>query len=164
MSEAGTISQGLLQHWFLFPEVKQNWLGFSKIGNGGSGLGAKFAAALNDNLSTIFTNFGTEQVTKSSHLEKLCLVFANSPMDKCRTKSVLAPHAEFNYQTRRWCGKKFTLPYIGGDYVLLTPKDILTKDEAWINKHDIIGDFLKLGVATHFAEPFSERKPSIYFW
>ena len=168
MSEAGTISQGLLQHWFLFPEVKQNWLGFSKIGNGGSGLGAKFAAALNDNLSTIFTNFGAEQVTKSSHVEKLCLVkdgvgkdnisdfttnlikgflceyteiFANGRMDKCRTKSVLAPHAEFNYQTRRWCGKKFTLPYIDGDYVLLTPKDILTKDEAWINKHDIIGDF-----------------------
>ncbi len=31
--------------------------------------------------------------------------------------------------------------YIDGDYVLLTPKDILTKDDAWINKHDIIGDF-----------------------
>lgn len=36
------------------------------------------------------------------------------------------------------------LPYIDGDFVLLTPKDILTKDEAWINKHDIIGDFDKI--------------------
>ncbi len=168
MSEAGTISQGLVQHWFLFPEVKQNWLGFSKIGNGGSGLGVKFASALNDNLSTIFTNFGAEQITKSSHLEKLCLikdgvgkdsisdlttnlvkgficeyteVFSNKYVDKTRTKSVMVPHIEFNYQTRRWVGKKFTLPFIDGDYILLTPKDILTKDEAWINKHDIIGDF-----------------------
>ena len=33
------------------------------------------------------------------------------------------------------------MPYIDGDFVLLTPKDILTKDEAWINKHDLIGDF-----------------------
>jgi len=168
MSEAGTISKGLVQHWFLFPEVKQNWLGFSKVGNGGSGLGEKFASAMNDNLSTIFTNFGSEQITKSSHLEKLCLVkdgvgkdsisdfttnlikgflceytetFASEYIDKSRTKSVMVPHAEFNYQTRRWVGKKFVLPYIDGDFIVLTPKDILTKDEAWINKHDIIGDF-----------------------
>jgi len=168
MSEAGTISKGLVQHWFLFPEVKQNWLGFSKVGNGGSGLGEKFASAMNDNLSTIFTNFGAEQVTKSSHLEKLCLVkdgvgkdsisdfttnlikgflceytetFASRYVDKSRTKSVMVPHAEFNYQTRRWVGGKFILPYIDEDFILLTPKDILTKDEAWINKHDIIGDF-----------------------
>jgi len=168
MSEAGTISKGLVQHWFLFPEVKQNWLGFSKVGNGGSGLGAKFASALNDNLSTIFTDFGSEQITKSSHLEKLCLIkdgvgkdsisdfttnlikayictytenFSNQYVDKTRTKIVMVPHIEFNYQTRRWMGKTFRLPYIDGDYILLTPKDILTKDEAWINKHDIIGDF-----------------------
>lgn len=168
MSESGTISKGLVQHWFLFPEVKQNWLGFSRVGNSGSGLGAKFAAALNNNLSTIFTDFGVEQVTKGSHLEKLCLVkdgvgkdnvsdfttnlikgflceytqeFAKLHIDSCRTKSVMVAHAEFDYVTRRWRGKRYILPYIDVDYVLLTPKDILTKDEAWINKHDIIGDF-----------------------
>ncbi len=168
MSEAGTISEGLIRHWFLFPEVKQNWLGFSKIGNGGSGLGPKFASALNENLNTIFTDFGLEQITQGSHLEKLCLVkdgvgkdsisdfttnlvkgflceytqtFASQYLEKSRTKSVLVPHAEFNYQTRQWLSKKYTLPYIDGDYIVLTPKDILTKDEAWINKHDIVGDF-----------------------
>ena len=71
MSDKGAISKGLIKHWFLFPEVKQNWLGYSKVGNGGSGLGTKFAAALNENLSSIFNNFGNEQITKSSHLEKL---------------------------------------------------------------------------------------------
>ena len=193
MSEAGAISKGLVKHWFLFPEVKQNWLGFSKVGNGGSGLGAKFATALNSNLSTIFNDFGAEQVTKGSHLEKLCLVkdgvgkdsisdfttnlikgflceyteqFAKKYIDSTRTKTIMVAHAEFNYTTRRWVGKKYTLPYIDGDYVLLTPKDILTKDEAWINKHDIVGDFddileaiPNMELRAHINEYFLRRIP-----
>ena len=64
MSIDGPISRGLLQHWFFFPEVKQNWLGYSKLGNGGSGLRDDFANALTSNFSTIFNNFGDEQITK----------------------------------------------------------------------------------------------------
>ncbi|WP_412972064.1 hypothetical protein [Glaciecola sp. MF2-115] len=168
MSDKGPISKGLIRHWFLFPEVKQNWLGYSKIGNGGLGLGPNFAAALNDNLSTIFNDFGAEQITQSSHLEKLCLIkdgvgkdsisdfttnlikgficeytqtFALNQLDDSRCKKVSVKHSNFDYNTRRWNAKTYTLPYIDGDFVLLTPKDILTKDDAWINKHDIIGDF-----------------------
>jgi len=168
MSEAGRISKGLLAHWFLFPEVKQNWLGYSKVGNDGAGLGSKFALALNQNLSTIFKDFGAEQITKSSHLEKLCLIkdgvgkdnisdfttnliksflceytqeFAVRHLNQNRMKIVNVAHSEFDYHTRSWRSNKYRLPYIDGDYVLLTPKDILTKDEAWINKYDIIGDF-----------------------
>lgn len=37
--------------------------------------------------------------------------------------------------------KKFTLPTYAGDYVLLTPRDILTKDETWINRNEMIEDF-----------------------
>lgn len=74
MSEAGSIDKGLIKSWFLFPEVKQNWFGYSKVGNKGSGLGADFAKALNQNLHTVFNNFGKEEVTTSSHLEKLCLI------------------------------------------------------------------------------------------
>ena len=33
-----------------------------------------FAGALRHNLSEVFTNFGEEQITRGSHLEKLCLV------------------------------------------------------------------------------------------
>ncbi|CAM4275674.1 hypothetical protein [Pseudoalteromonas maricaloris] len=168
MSDKGAISKGLIQNWFLFPEVKQNWLGYSKVGNGGSGLGSKFASALNENLSSIFNNFGNEQLTKSSHLEKLCLIkdgvgkdsisdfttnlikgflceytqnFAKAHIHNSRCKEVIVKHAKFDYQIRRWASKRYTLPYIDSDFVLLTPKDILTKDEAWINKNDIIGDF-----------------------
>ncbi len=168
MSSNGKISKGLLKSWFFFPEVKQNWLGYSMIGNGGSGLGQKFATALNNNLNTIFTDFGQEKITEGSHLEKLCLIkdgvgkdnisdfttnlikgflcdftqeFAKKYIDTSRIKKVNVIHATFNYDTRSWMRKNYELPFIDGDFVLLTPKDILTKDDAWINKHDIIGDF-----------------------
>ncbi|MEZ5498259.1 MAG: hypothetical protein R3E77_02395 [Steroidobacteraceae bacterium] len=72
-TESG-IAKGLLHQWYRFPEVKQTWLGYSKVGNSGSGLGRKFANALHQYLHTIFSDFGEEQITQSSHLEKLCLV------------------------------------------------------------------------------------------
>lgn len=43
---SGQVTRGLLTAWFMFKEVKQNWLGFSKSGNTGSGLGMDFAEAL----------------------------------------------------------------------------------------------------------------------
>lgn len=50
-------------------------------------------------------------------------------------------HVSFNYQTRTWAHKEYLLPTLNNDYVLLTPKDILTKDETWINKSDMIYGF-----------------------
>jgi hypothetical protein len=41
---AGSVNNDLVKSWFMFPEVKQNWLGFSLHGNGGSGLGKDFAS------------------------------------------------------------------------------------------------------------------------
>lgn len=168
VSNAGQVNTGLLDSWFRFPEVKQTWLGYSKKGNKGSGLGRDFAEALHDSLNTLFMNFGNENITHGSHIEKLCLVkekvgkdnisdfttnlvkgflcrytqeFALANIDPARLKRVTVRHVEFNYETRSWRTEHFTLPYIDGDYILLTPKDILTKDDAWINKHDLIGDF-----------------------
>src|SRR6266545_4081809 len=63
----------LLEAWFTFPEIKQNWLGYSQKGNRGHGLGLDFAHALHRNLHTVFRDFGEETITRSSHLEKLCL-------------------------------------------------------------------------------------------
>lgn len=168
MSQNGELKPGLIKSWFLFPEVKQNWLGYSKTGNSGSGLGHKFAKALNENLSNIFSSFGREQITKGSHLEKLCLVksdvgrdnisdfttnlikgflceytqeFALKFLDETQRKKLKISHSEFNYEYRKWLSKEYILPYIDNDFVLLTPKDILTKDDTWINKNDLIGDF-----------------------
>lgn len=168
MSDEDGIHEGLLKSWFMFPEVKQNWFGYSKIGNGGSGLDSKFAASLNENLNTVFNNFGKERLTTGSHLEKLCLIkdgvgrdaisdfttnlikeflldytqtFALDYIDRKYLQKHIVERVQFNYDTRTWVHKEYELPTIDGDFVLLTPKAILTKDETWINKNDMLADF-----------------------
>src|ERR1700688_2529118 len=73
-AKKGSVSDALLRAWYCFPEVKQTWLGFSLEGNQGSGLGIDFAYALHENLHHIFGDFGAEKITKSSHIEKVCLI------------------------------------------------------------------------------------------
>lgn len=71
---AGDLNDVTIQQWLTFGEVKQNWLGFSKTGNGGTGLGPHFGKSLARNLATVFKTFGTETLTASSHIEKLGLL------------------------------------------------------------------------------------------
>jgi hypothetical protein len=163
-----SISRGLIDHWFRFPEVSQNWLGFSRQGNRGSGLGADFAAILRRNLHQVFRDFGSETITRSSHLEKLCLLgggvgrdhlsdfttnlikrflleytqtFAAANIDPQLRKTFAIEKVSFDYETRRWQRGRYDLPAFGADFVLLSPKDILTKDEAWINRGELLADF-----------------------
>ncbi len=165
---AGAVDNGLMEAWFTFHEVKQNWLGFSKSGNTGSGLGTDFARALHANLNTVFKSFGEEKVTKGSHLEKLTLIRAGVGKDNisdfttnlikgylldytqsfaqshirvelCRGYKV--PKVSFNYETETWEPGTFALPSYKGDFVILTPKDMLTKDDTWINRPDLLDDF-----------------------
>lgn len=70
----GRVTNDIEAAWFMFPEVRQNWLGFSLHGNGGTGLGRDFARALRMNLSTLFSDFGNEKISRSSHIEKVCLI------------------------------------------------------------------------------------------
>ncbi|MCA8994698.1 MAG: hypothetical protein KDA88_22160 [Planctomycetaceae bacterium] len=164
----GNVDEGLLKSWYMFPEVKQLWLGFSQSGNNGSGLGIDFARALNSNLHVIFTNFGDEKVSKGSHIEKVCLVregvgrdnisdftanlikeylleytqtFAQAHINETNRKTVPVANVRFDYEKRYWCPKSFDLPHVRGDFVLLAPKDILTKDENWINRNDLMDRF-----------------------
>ena len=70
----GGLSPGLVDAWFTFPEVRQNWLGFSQTGNRGHGLGRDFARGLQKGFRSVFKDFGEEQITHGSHLEKLTLL------------------------------------------------------------------------------------------
>lgn len=161
------IRSGLLDEWYRFPEVEENWLGFTKSGNSGRGLGKKFAKSLHRNLTTIFQNFSDEEISRSSHLEKLCLIeegvgkdcisdfttnlikafladftekFAIEFIDKSLLSRFTIERVVFNYETESWQSKTFTLPNHNGHFVILTPRDILTRDESWINKEDILDD------------------------
>ena len=134
---AGPVNDGLLRAWYCFPEVKQNWLGFSLAGNGGTGLGIDFAHALHANLHKIFADFGKEKVTQGSHLEKVCLIqsgvgrdnisdfttnlikhflctyteaFALEHLTDGQRRSVWVEKAEFNYEMESWIRRQYTLP------------------------------------------------------
>ena len=162
------LDPGLIHAWYFFPEVKQNWLGFSYSGNQGRGLGRKFAYALHANLGQLFKTFGNEGITKGSHLEKLCLIsngvgrdnisdftnnliraflldytakFAKLHIATRLRRPFAVNKVRFNYSTESWEGAVYDLPCLKGDYVLLTPRDILTKDDTWINKTDLVQDF-----------------------
>lgn len=173
-SVQGSLNDGLIRAWFTFPEVRQTWLGFSRFGNMGSGLGMDFARALHKNLHTVFSDFGEERVTKGSHLEKLCLIrdgvgrdnvsdfitnlikeylldytqsFARDQLATDLRRAVTLEKVRFNYETESWKSGRYELPFIDSGWVLLTPKDILTSDELWINKRDIYNDFNRIVLA-----------------
>jgi hypothetical protein len=53
----------------------------------------------------------------------------------------------FDHELRSWMPQKYELPHINGDYVILTPKDMLTKDDSWINRSDLIDNFQDIATA-----------------
>lgn len=167
-AKSQALTPGLIHGWYRFPEIRQNWLGFSETGNDGRGLGRTFANALHDNLGLLFKDLNRQQITRDIHLEKLCLVsdrvgrdnisdftnnlihrflleytstFARTHIDRALRRRVSVPKVKFNYHTQTWEPGTFDLPYYNGEHVLLTPRDILTKDDTWINKTDLFEDF-----------------------
>ena len=160
-----------VKSWYLFPEVKQNWFGYSKVGNSGSGLGKKFGKAFSSSIHIVFDDLGKEQVTQTSHLEKAGLFeigvgkdnisdfttnlikeflleytqnFAKKHLDSKYLEKVNVDKVYFNYELERWMPKEYALPFLFGDFVLLTPRDLLTKDDNWINSNDLRGDFTRI--------------------
>lgn len=167
-------TQGMMKSWYLFPEVKQTWIGFSLDGNSGSGLGMIFALSLHKGLQTLFKNFGKETITKSPHLEKLCLIsplvgrdkisdfstnfakkylleyttnFAVEYLNPSRCEYFNVPKVDFNYETMTWMSKKYYLPCFNNDFVLLTPRDLLTRDDIFINRSDMIDNLRNIALS-----------------
>ena len=162
-----------IKSWYLFPEVKQNWFGYSKVGNKGSGLGKDFGKSMSSSMHIVFDDLGKERITQSSHLEKAGLfeigvgkdnisdfttnlikdfllsyteTFAIKNINPILLQKVNVSKVYFDYNLERWMPKEFILPYhsIRNDYVILTPRDILTKDDNWINSNDLRGDFSRI--------------------
>ena len=162
------LSQAELKAWFMFPEQKQNWLGYSKSGNSGSGLGKKFAENLKYVLKEKFNDFGEEHISKGTHLEKLCLInegvgkdnisdftvnlikeyllkytenFAKKYLNDEQCQKFWIKKNNFNYETEIWENRQYLLPKYNGDYIILTPSNILTRETSWINKDDMYRRF-----------------------
>ncbi|MFI6637525.1 hypothetical protein ACIBI7_52320 [Nonomuraea fuscirosea] len=162
------LDAGSIDAWYRFKEVKQNWLGFTLFGNSGAGLGKEFAVALHSALGDMFRNFGRETVTRGSHLEKLCLIrpgvgkdnisdftanlikaflceytqtFARKYLSQKDCEVFAVSRVRFNYETRTWVTERYYLPRLRNDFVLLTPTDLLTRDDTWINYSDMVSKF-----------------------
>ena len=122
--------------WFNFSEVPNNWFGYSLEGNKGLALGSKFATFLYNNIAFALD---TNDISKSSHIEKAMLLYDGSGKDKISDltvnliKGFLCEYTEkfakkhlnpdmccvipvdkayFNYETESFISKEFFLPYI----------------------------------------------------
>lgn len=159
---------------FRFPEIKQNWLGVSKFGNEGHGLGKDFAKKIIKSFNGFYNSFGDEDITSETHIEKLTILnpgigrdfisdfttnlildylltytesFAlkNLSENQIREFSI---NSIFEKKFKRWMPKKYKLPYLyleeRGDFIILTPLDILTKDESAINNSEFYSNFLSV--------------------
>jgi len=173
-SVQGGITVSLLKNWYMFSEVKETWLGFSRKGNKGSGLGLEFARALDASLNSIFSDFGKEKVARGSHLEKVCLIrdkvgrdnisdfttnlikeylltftqtFARDHLRADQIKKFRVERVRFNYLTESWDRADFELPAFEDSFVILTPRDMLTRDDTWINRRDLLGSYEQIAKA-----------------
>lgn len=162
------LSPGFINAWYRFAEVKQNWLGFVENGNSGHGLGRKFALQLNEALTSLLSDLGEEVATESTHVEKVALIrpgvgrdtisdfttnlikhylcgytekFALEFIDPSQRRQFAVSRAVFNYNTKVWMPRRYTLPALEGDFVLLTPMDMLTVDDTFINRPDMVGSY-----------------------
>jgi hypothetical protein len=61
--------------------------------------------------------------------------------------SQLVGKAVFNYDTESWESRRYELPAFRGEFVILTPREILTRDEIWINRPDLISRFDQIAAA-----------------
>ena len=156
-----------IRAWFKFSEVKNNWLGYSLVGNGGLALGNDYANFLYKNIGFAIE---TNQISQSAHIEKVMLLYEGSGKDKISDltvnlikrflleytqsfalqyiqedmkKKFYVEKAYFNYETESFVSDEYVLPYItnmhGNDeYILLTPLDILREGEPSINRENYL--------------------------
>ncbi len=169
----GELESGLLDALYRFAEVKQTWLGFSATGNKGSVLGKRFANGLSSSFQILFSQ-NSENITKSRPIEKVCLLrrgvgkdnisdsttnlikeyllrytedFAKKHLQPEQLKKFSVPKMRFNYDTESWETMEFELPTWDNDYIILVPRRLLTRDDTWINRSDLIGSFEDIAVA-----------------
>ena len=158
-----------IKTWYTFNEVCNNWFGYALEGNKGSALDIKFGNflyknikfALNTNgisngvhaekIMLLYDGSGRDKISDMTvnlikgYLCEYTQRFAKKYISKNYCKIFPIDRSEFNYKTESFVTKEYYLPYIineKGDeeYVLLTPVDILRKNEPSINRDN----FLKL--------------------
>lgn len=178
-ADDGITDDGLIYSWYRFPERKQNWLGYCELGNAGRGLGKEFADNMHSMMPIAFSNMGQETIAASTHLEKVSLFnpgvgrdnisdfttnlildyllkytesFAVKNIDPQLCGKFKVKKAVFDYECETWIPREYILPCYKDTFVILTPKDILTRDETWINHHEMIERFDEISASVENDE------------
>jgi TIR domain len=165
---AGNVSPSQLREWPHFPEIPNNWLGYSVGSNAGRGLRDTFARGATIGLRGPVRDFGEETASAGSHIERLFLFsegsgkdalsdfitnlchdfllrftqrFAKKYLARQCTRDFNVRRVRFDYGKERWANGTFALPMFKSKYVLLTPVDLLTQSVPWINRPDLFDRF-----------------------
>lgn len=183
------LSDATIKDLYRFQEVSQNWFGYCKLGNRGAGLGRDFAIALRSAIGRVVANEGESFGTESSHLEKVALItdkvgldkisdfttnlikhflvdytsrFAKDHLDDSVCTNVMVKRIRFNYDTQSWVDEVHRLPMFNGDYVLLTPTDMLVHQDTWINHSDMVDRYPEIAEAVD--DDVVREKMNRYFY
>lgn len=122
-----------------------------------------------EKVSLIRTGVGRDSISDfTTNLIKHYLLtytetFAVSNLSAEQTRQVQVARSVFNYNTETWAARSYTLPWLDGgvdaagkdlpgDYVILTPLDLLTKDDTWINRSDMLARYDRLPEAVDDLE------------
>lgn len=151
------LSKAELKTWFMFNEVKENWLGYSRSGNEGCGLDIPFGRFFSSKINMVLD---TNNISKTIHFEKISLLDSKIGKDKISDfttnliKSFLAEYtqtfalkylkktdyeefpvdkAEFDYNTESFITKRYFLPY-----VIKNKKGRLIKEYVLLTPRDIL--------------------------
>lgn len=185
-----------IKTWYTFNEVCNNWFGYALDGNKGSALDIEFGTflyknikfALNTNgisngvhaekVMLLYDGSGRDKISDMTvnlikgYLCEYTQQFAKEYILEDYCKDIPVDKAEFNYETESFVTKEYYLPYIINEkgeeeYVLLTPADILRKNEPAINRDNffkvnrkvrdyIENDILKAQVNNYIAKSVGE--------
>lgn len=165
------LNKAEIKTWFSFNEVCNNWLGYSMHGNKGLALDKEFAKFLYKNIGFVLENnnisngkhiekitllipgSGKDKISDltvnliKGYLCEYTEKFAKKYIkDDALAMNISVDKAEFNYETECFVSKTYYLPYIVNEkseieYVLLTPFDILRRDEQTINRTDFLESY-----------------------
>ena len=156
-----------IKTWYTFNEVCNNWFGYALEGNKGSALDIEFGTflyknikfALNTNgisngvhaekIMLLYDGSGRDKISDMTvnlikgYLCEYTQKFAKKYISENYCKNIPVDKSGFNYETESFVTKEYYLPYIINEkgeeeYVLLTPADILRKNEPSINRDNFL--------------------------